>query len=175
MLTRIGLYGHVCEYDDAAVPRLHAQRPGEHPRVADTDTAVPLPHDGVHALYGRPGRAGQDGAQDDGAGRDAPAAAAQEPHGVNRSRQEELLHLYPQRHPRRGRPHRRSQEFATHSRAQAGHFYPVGSGEHTGRPDEAQPVHPHEPPRERADAGEPHEHRYGKTTAVIRLVSRFQS
>ena len=38
----------------------------------------------------------------------------------------------------------------------------MGPGQHTSRPDEAQSVYPHEPPRERTHAGKPHKHRYGK-------------
>ncbi|PFH56336.1 hypothetical protein XA68_16710 [Ophiocordyceps unilateralis] len=132
-----GGYGHVGQHDDAAVSRLHAQRPGQHPGFADPDAAVPLSHDSLHAFHGGPGGAGQDGTQDDGAGRDAAAAAAQEQDGVDGSGQEELLHVHPQRDPGRGRPDGRAQEPFADPRAAAGYLYTVGAGEHTGGSDEA--------------------------------------
>ncbi|EQK99809.1 Tubulin [Ophiocordyceps sinensis CO18] len=162
--------GHVGEHNDAAVPGLHAQRSGQHPGVADPDAAVPLPHDGLHALYRRPGGAGQDGAQDDGARRDAAAAAAQEPHGVDGTGQEELLHFHTQRDPRRGGPDGRAQEPAAHPRAPAGHVYPLGAGEHPGGADQAKPVRVQESSRERADAGQPHKHCHGKSFLPLLLL-----
>ncbi len=48
-----GVDGDVGEHDDAALPRLHEQRPDRADRVADPDAASPLPHDGVHAAHHR--------------------------------------------------------------------------------------------------------------------------
>lgn len=49
--NRLGIYRHVCEHNDTPIPRLHAQRPRQHPCVANPNPAMPLPHDCVHAVY----------------------------------------------------------------------------------------------------------------------------
>ncbi|EJT46343.1 tubulin gamma chain (Gamma tubulin) [Trichosporon asahii var. asahii CBS 2479] len=85
--------------DNPPLPGIHEQRPGGHHCVSDPDTAVPLPDDVVHALHGRRDRQGQERAQDDDAGRDAPPAAAQEPAHVHKSllriRERQLANFIP--------------------------------------------------------------------------------
>ena len=59
-------------HHDAPLPWLHEQRLGRAHRVAHTDAALPLPHDGVHAHHAQqPGAGGVGGAEDVRARRDA--------------------------------------------------------------------------------------------------------
>ena len=57
-LNRAGGDGHRCEHADAAIPRIHEQRPRRDHRLPHTDAPLPLPHDVVHALHQRSDRQG---------------------------------------------------------------------------------------------------------------------
>lgn len=176
-----GVHRDGSQHHHPAVPRVHEQRPDWPGGLPHPHAALPLPHDGLHAAHSgvhgtsvtrkrrepahcspvAPRRccaaADERGAQDDGAGRDAAPAAAQEPHGVHQHAQG-ALHQHPEHHSRGGGPHAGPQGAAADPRAQAGQLHQVGPGQHSSsiiaqvalRGDAAQ--------SQRTDDRQPHQH-----------------
>mmetsp|Transcript_37543 Transcript_37543/g.122810 ORF Transcript_37543/g.122810 Transcript_37543/m.122810 type:complete len:222 (-) Transcript_37543:245-910(-) len=144
----------------AALPGLHEQRHDRPRLVPHPHAPPPLSDDWLHAALLRPPRGrGQParGAQDVGDGRDAPAAADQEHHGVVLDPQgPRLLHLHPRHHPGRGGPDAGAQVTAAHPRAAAVLLHPLGAGKHTGRPLAPLAVRQVAAPRLGTDARQPH-------------------
>lgn len=64
----VGFHSHVSQYDYSTIPGIYAQRPRQHFGVAHPHTTVPFLDDIVHTFHWRPGRAGQDSAQDNSIG-----------------------------------------------------------------------------------------------------------
>lgn len=158
-LGNAGVDRHVSKYHNSQVPRLHAQRSGQHSCLVDSHAPLPFLDDGIHTIHRRSGRAGQDGAKDDCIGRHAKTAAAQEPHGLYSTGKEELLHFYSERHPGRSGSDRCPQEFAENPGTTTGDLYSMGTGQHSSGPHKAEPLHPNGPPCQWIDAGKPHQYR----------------
>ena len=89
----LGFDGYCGEHADVTVSWIYEQRFSWHHRFTYSDTALPLPHDLLHALHERPDRQGEADSAYDRPRRHAAAPAAEEPHGVDRAEQDRVLYF----------------------------------------------------------------------------------
>jgi len=157
-----GINGHVGQYNYSSISWLYAQWSCQHCCFTYPNPSLPFPHDFIHAIHRWQRWAGKDCSEDHCFGRNASTPPAKEPHGLDHSWQEELLHLNFEYHSRRCRPYRCSQESSSYSRTKTCHLHPLGSGKYSSRPNEEESLHPHEPPSEWPHVSKSHQHCHGK-------------